>query len=223
MYSQPLTLSLKMKTVTALKEQRRKRQRINVYLDGAFAFSVPRDIIERSGVQVGQALSTSQIEELTRGDLWRRCHDAALLFLSYRPRSEMELKDRLRRRGFSDEILQEVVSWLRGQGLVDDLAFAEFWRDNRESFSPRSQYLLRLELWRKGVDQEVIAQVLQGLDEDESAYQAARKKVRRQVTADYQWFRRRVGEYLKRRGFGFRVINHTLERLWEELSQDGRQ
>jgi len=57
---------------------------------------------------------------------------------------------------------------------------------------------------------------IETVDDDESAYQAALRKARNLPLSDYQSFRRRLGEYLKRRGFGYGVINHTVERIWQE-------
>ena len=94
--------------------------------------------------------------------------------------------------------------------------FARFWKENRDSFSPRSQWLTKLELRQKGVAGDIIDQVVGTIDDGDSAYRAALSKARRLSRSDYQDFRRRLGEYLKRRGFGYGVINHTVERVWEE-------
>jgi regulatory protein len=146
----------------------------------------------------------------------QRCLDAAFRYLDYRPRSEAELRGRLKRRGFDEESVAATLSSLREQGLVDDLAFAEFWKDNRESFRPRSRRLTALELRQKGVAEEVINRVVADIDDEDSAYRAAQGRARRMPDSDYREFRHRLGEYLKRRGFGYRVITHTVERLWQE-------
>jgi regulatory protein len=109
-----------------------------------------------------------------------------------------------------------VLARLREQGLVDDMAFAQFWKDNRESFSPRSQRLAGLELRRKGIDEETIAQVVGVIDDDDSAYRAALSKARSLSLSDYHSFRQRLAGYLKRRGFSYGVINHTVERVWQK-------
>jgi regulatory protein len=101
------------------------------------------------------------------------------------------------------------------------MAFAQFWRDNRQSFSPRSQWLTKLELRRKGVAADIIDQVVDTVDNADSAYRAALSKARSLSQSDYQSFRRRLGEYLKRRGFGYGVINHTVERIWQEQGRSG--
>ncbi|MDP2729345.1 MAG: regulatory protein RecX [Dehalococcoidales bacterium] len=145
-----------------------------------------------------------------------RCFSAATRYLSYRPRSESELRERLRQRGFDSNSIEKVITRLKKQGLVDDTAFAQFWKDNRESFSPRSRGLTRLELKRKGVAETTIDQVVNTIDDQDSAYRAALKKVRTLPQSDYQSFRRRLGEYLRRRGFSYGVINPAIRQAWQE-------
>ena len=116
-----------------------------------------------------------------------------------------------------------VLARLKERGLVDDLAFAQFWKDNRESFRPRSQWLTRLELRQKGVSEEIIEQVAAQVDDETSAYRAALSKARRLPTADYDGFRRRLGQYLKRRGFGYGLIKPTVERVWQECGVEGNK
>ena len=210
-----------MSKITAIRVGRKQGKRVNVFLDGGFAFSLEAEVAIREGLQVGQELSASQIEALARSDFFHRCLNTAAHYLGYRPRSEFELRERLQRRGFDGDSVDAVLAKLKEQGLVDDTAFAQFWRDNRQSFSPRSQWLTKLELRQKGVAADIIDQVVDAVDNTDSAYRAALSKARSLSQSDYQSFRRRLGEYLKRRGFGYGVINHTVERIWQEQGRSG--
>ncbi len=205
-----------MSKITAIRVGKGRGKRVNVFLDNKFAFSLEAEVAVREGLQVEQELFASQIEALARSDHFHRCFNAAAHYLSYRPRSEFELIERLHRRGFDDDSIEMVIAKLKEQGLVDDVAFAQFWKDNRESFSPRSQWLTKLELRRKGITNDIIDQVVDIVNDDNSAYRAALSKARSLSLSDYTSFRRRLGEYLKRRGFGYAVINHTIEQLWQE-------
>ena len=205
-----------MKKVTALRTGRRQGKRINIFLDGRFAFSLEAEVAVKHGLEMGQELSEGDIEALTGADLRHRCLNAALLYLSYRPRSEAELRQRLHWRGFDGDNVEAALTKLREQGLVDDLAFAQFWKDNREAFRPRSRWLTKLELRQKGVADNIIDQVVANVDEEDSAYRAAVSRARSLPRSDYQSFRRRLGQYLKRRGFGYQVITQTVERVWQE-------
>ena len=204
-----------MKTITAIEAQRRGRGRVNIFLDGAFAFSLERQVVEEQSIHPGQVVSNSQVAEMMGAELFGRCFNAALRLLSYRPRSEAEIRARLSRR-FDREIIERVLLQLKAKQMVDDAAFAQFWRENRESFSPRSKRLLKLELRQKGIDPEVVDEVVEGIDDEDSAYRAAQRRGRT-LERDYENFRRKLGAFLGRRGFSYGVINRTIERLWQEL------
>ena len=205
-----------MGKITGLHTGKRREKRVNVYLDDKFAFSLQADVAVKEDLQVGQELTANQIEALATSDRMQRCFNAATRYLSYRPRSEAEVRQRLQQRGFDGGGIEAALTRLKEQGLVDDAAFAQFWTDNRETFSPRSQWLTRLELRRKGVADETIDDVVDAVDDGDSAYRAALSKVRHLPLSDYQSFRRRLGEYLKRRGFSYEVINYIIERIWQE-------
>ena len=205
-----------MKTITAIEAQKRGKGRFNVFCDGAFVFSLNREVVEKQGLHVGQMLSDSQIEELVGADLFARCLNTALRLLSYRPRSEAEIRGRLSRR-FDAETIDRVILHLKASQMIDDAAFAQFWRENRESFRPCGKRLLRWELKGKGVASEVIDEVLDGIKDEESAYRAAQRRART-LDKDYETFRRKLGAFLGRRGFSYGVINSTIERLWREIS-----
>jgi regulatory protein len=209
----------KMKRVTAIGEGKRRKRRVNIFLDDKFAFSLEAEVALKEGIKVGQELSEGDIEALTGAELSQRCYDAALRYLDYRPRSQSELKQRLARRGFDGDIIEATLARLKELGLVDDLAFARFWQENRQVFSPRSRWLVRRELKAKGIADEVIERVTVDVDDEDSAYQAALTKARSLSLADYEGFRKRLGEYLKRRGFGYGVIKNTLKKVWEEVKE----
>jgi regulatory protein len=146
--------------------------------------------------------------------------DAAYRYLSYRPRSEFEMRVWLGRKGHGSRTIENTLSALRAKGLLDDLAFARFWRESRESSSPRSRAALRSELRRKGIDPDVVAEALDGVDEEAAAYRAAQKKAARLATVDHDDFRTRLSAVLRRRGFSYEVTEHTVNRLWQESVKD---
>lgn len=148
--------------------------------------------------------------------VFQHCLDVASRYLSYRPRSEAELRHRLLQRGFDNGSIEKVIFRLKEQGLVDDTAFARFWKENRDSFSPRSRLLLGRELRQKGVNPDIIAEIVEAVDEETNAYKAAQKKASALAGLDYWTFRRRLSSFLRRRGFSYEVTQHTVSQLWQE-------
>jgi regulatory protein len=205
-----------VKIITGLSGSQGHSKSISLFLDDKFAFKLEAEIVLKEGLQVGQELSLEQIEALKKNNQYQKCRDTALKYLDYRPRSEYEMNQRLIKRGFTDNDIKAVLDSLKKQGFLDDSSFARFWKDNRQSFNPRSRRLTEIELRQKGVSREIIEQEVSTIDDSENAYRAAASRARNLIAADYQGFRRRLGEYLKRRGFGYNVINTTIMRLWQE-------
>ena len=202
--------------ITAIRAKRGWSKRVKVFLDGKSVLDLEAEVVVKEQLHVAQELSAGQIEALTKSDRFHRCLNSALHYLSYRPRSEFEVKQRLKRHCFDSGDVEAVIAKLKKQGLVDDTNFALFWKDNRQSFSPRSRQLTRFELKQKGVADDIIDETVDAVDDADSAYQAALRKARSLVLSDYQSFRRQLGQYLRRRGFGYDVINQTTGRIWQE-------
>ncbi len=205
-----------MKKITALKVQQRNPHRVNVYLDGEFAFGLAR--IVAAWLQVGQMLSEEQIARLQAQDAEEMAYQRALRLLSLRPRSEAEVRRNLEKHRVAAEVIERVLARLRRSGLVDDAAFARQWVDNRNTFRPRGARALRQELRQRGVSEPAIRQALQSLDEEALAEQAARKYLRKVQHLPWPEFRRKLGAHLARRGFDYEIIAPVVERLWAERS-----
>ena len=207
-------------TITALKPQKKNRERVNVYLDGRYTFSLTA--IEAATLRRGQFLSDQEIEDLLERDSFQKAYDRALRFLSYRPRSEGEMRRYLQGKRVSPAIEAEVVERLTLAGLLDDQAFASYWVENRESFKPRGRHALRYELRQKGLGEEIIALALEDIDEEDSAYRALINRAGRIAPLDRGAFRKKLGSFLRRRGFSYEAINAALERAWQEMVEEGR-
>jgi len=205
-------------TVTLVETQRKQRGRVNIYIDDQFAFSLTNIVAESAGLRQGLQLADCEIRSLLERDSYQRAFDTALNFLSYRPRSEAEVRANLRRKKIAEDVVDRVMERLRETKLVDDSSFAEYWLQNRETFSPRGWRAIRMELRHKGVPQETIDETLPGEgDEAQNAYRAASKKATKIGTGDFREFRQKLGAYLVRRGFDYDVVSSVVGRLWREL------
>ena len=200
--------------VTALKVQKRNRDRVSVYLDDRFAFGVPAIVAAR--LVRGQFLSDAEIESIReQGDVETAYH-RALDYLSYRPRSRAEVTTYLEKRDLAEQQIEEVLERLERAGLLDDEAFAQYWVENRERFRPKGLRALRYELRLKGISNEIIEQALASVDVSASAYRSAGKKARQVEHLDQREFQQKIVEYLARRGFDYEVAREAAERHWSE-------
>lgn len=207
-----------MAVITRLVAVGERSKKVKVYLDGTYAFSVEAAVALEAKLRLNQELNQSGLETLERENQAKKALAAAQNILSFRPRSEKELRQKLTQKGYDAQTISGCLARLKESGLVNDAAFARYWAENRASFSPRSGRMVNLELRQKGVPSELAEATCEEVDDDSAAYAAGHKKASRLGTADYEEFRRKVGEYLKRRGFGYDVIDRSLKKLWDEIA-----
>jgi regulatory protein len=205
-----------VKKITALKIQKRNKNRVSVYLDGEYTFGLTK--IVAGWLKVGQELTDEKIAELKEKDNTEIALQKALNFLSYRPRSEDEVRKNLKKHGYEEEVIEVILERLRQGHLVDDASFAEMWVENRSEFRPRGRRLLRMELRKKGINDEVIDPSLEDLDEEELAYRAASKQIRKYRNLEWPDYRKKMSGFLARRGFDYGIISIIIKKVWEENS-----
>ncbi len=211
---QDLGSALLMAKITAIEPQKRDPDRVNVYLDGEYAFSLAR--IVAAWLQVGNEIGEEKVTALKTGDAQERAYQQALLFLSYRARSTSEIRQNLRKHEIPADVIEQTIERLRAERLADDDQFAKAWVENRSTFRPRSRRALALELRQKGVPDEAVQSALTDVDEEALAYEAARKRSRRLESLDWNEFRTKLSEFLARRGFSYSVAAPVVSRLWSE-------
>lgn len=204
-----------MKKITALEVQKKNPNRVNIYLDGEFAFGLAR--ITAAWLQRGQELSDEKIAQLQTEDTRERAFQQAMLFLSYRARSEKEIKQNLLKHEIPEEVIEQTLERLRKGGLVNDNQFARVWVENRSTFRPRSRRALTMELRQKGLDDETAQAAVSNVDENALAYESASKRASRLKGLEWGEFRKKLSEYLARRGFPYSVIAPVVTQIWNEI------
>ncbi|HET8563951.1 MAG TPA: RecX family transcriptional regulator [Candidatus Binatia bacterium] len=203
-----------MKKITALEAQKKNPGRVNVYLDGEFAFGLAR--VVAAWLKVGQELSQEKIEGLLLEDARERAFQQAMLFLSYRARSESEIRQNLRKHEIPEPVVEHTLERLRQDGLANDKQFARAWVENRSTFRPRSRRLMTMELRQKGLDDEAVQSAMQDVNDEALAYEAAQKKALRWKDLEWNEFRKRLSDFLARRGFSYSVVAPVVTRIWNE-------
>jgi regulatory protein len=204
--------------ITKIAHQQRNPERVSIYIDGEFVFGLPATEVVSRDLRRGQHLTLEDATILAAVDEGSRATDAAVQFIAYRPRSEREVRDRLRKRDYSETAIEIAIEKVTGWGYLDDRDFARLWVDNRVQHRPRGERLLAQELRQKGIDSDVIATVLDetDLNEHAAALELARKRAPRLASLDAQTRERRLSQYLARRGYGWDVIRPVLSQLSEE-------
>lgn len=197
--------------------QKRNKERVNVYLDGEFAFGVTLNVAAE--LRKGQHLSDEEIERLKQQDERNKAYHRAIFYLGFRARSREEIETYLRGKDYSDKAIAATIDRLRQENYLDDAEFARMWIEERGRFKPRSERALRYELRQKGLKDDVIEAALSDLDEDDLAWRAIESKRRQWRHLDEETFKKKALGFLSRRGFNYHVSRQAVDRAWEEIEE----
>ena len=205
-------------TITLLQMQKRNKERVNVFLDGEYAFAVGLNVA--TTLKKGQYLSVAEIDELKQDGEADLAFQRAVRYLGMRPRSSAEIVTYLKRKEYDETIVAVVVRRLVEHHYLDDEAFARFWVDNRNRFRPRGSQALRYELRQKGVERETIDTTLEEQDDDGAAWVAIEGKIGRWADLDKIEFEQKLMAFLARRGFRFDVCRRAAAQAWAQLQEE---
>lgn len=206
--------------ITRLSAQVRDPNRVNVFIDGTYYFSLDITQVSDLGLRVGKEYSEQEVLKLEEESQFGKVYTRALEFLLRRPHSERELKDYLYKKtrdtktktgaikkGVSPGLTQRVYERLLSKGYVNDTQFARFWVENRQLKKGISRRKLEAELRTKGVDSAIITELL--AQSDRSDEEELRKIVAKK--AKHYNDPQKLMSYLARQGFSYDDIKMVLQ------------
>ncbi len=208
--------------ITEISPQQRNPSRRNLCVDGAFALGVSAETLLRFGLRKGDSITHETLREIEKIEELINAKGAALRYLGVRPRTEKEIRDKLREKEFGDEEIARTIADLKGAGLLDDAAFARMYIRDAMLKRPSGAMALRRKLLLLGVDRttvdEAIGEIFAETDLEAAALGVARDFVRK--TRNIRngetrvKLRGRVAAHLARRGFAWDVIQSVLKSLF---------
>lgn len=196
--------------ITKLEYQKKDPNRVNIYVDGKFAVGLDVNDVIKLGLANDQEISKEELNKIIESSNFGKAFNSVLNFLSFRPRSEYEIRQYLKRKRFED--IDKVVDKLKQIGQINDEEFARWWVEQRSTFRPKGKRALEMELRRKGIKVKIETN---SLSEETKATQAIGKKLKlwdRNKLGENKW-REKVIRFLGSRGFNYDTIETVLAKL----------
>lgn len=150
-------------------------------------------------------------------DNFQKFYDRALRFLSYRPRSEKEITNFLKKKKVEPPIISKIIKKLKEQNFINDEEFTKWWIEQRTHFRPRGIRVIKLELRQKGISQEIIDEILSNEDikilSEESARKLIEKKIISYKGLPKQELYQKLSQFLLRRGFDWETVKEVIDEV----------
>lgn len=207
--------------ITTLAQQKNNKTRVNVFVNDTFALAL--SIQQAQSLKKGHYLSDEEIARLKQQDNLDKSFNLSLNYLSYRARTEQEVRRYLQKKDTADTVIEATLTKLTSYGYLNDAEFGTLWVESRVRSNPKGKRALRYELRQKGLPSAEIDHAIAELNEEDLAWQAIQKKLTNWQSLDELTFKKKLTAYLARRGFNYQTISVVFEkarRFQEEIDND---
>jgi regulatory protein len=195
--------------ISKIKPQKRNKNRCSVYVDGQYRFGVTKDILLKHDLHEDDEITDDEIQNVLLHDEKEKIKSRAYRLLSFRERSEREMRERLLKAGYDSPLVEEVIHDLVATDSLNDERFASLFVKDYTNVKPKGNRFIVHELTRKGIDRETIDKVLKTRDERELMQQFIQQKLKNLNARDFR-DRQRIARRLLQRGFTPHIVYDVL-------------
>lgn len=206
--------------ITRLVRNVHNKEKIAIYIDSKYTFSVLESILASESLYVGKDITQSEIDDLRSLGEYKLLKQKVLKLISLRPRSEAEIRKYLQKKT-TEEIIEKLIIDLIQTEDIDDAAFAKWWIDQRRTFTNKSAFEIKTELRKKGLSEESTRSKVDANEQITEINSAKELIVKKKSALEHKNFEKKVLElkiktFLSRKGFGWDTINQALSEIEDE-------
>jgi len=209
-----------MKKITSIEPQKKHKARYNIYVDNKFFIGVDEDVVIKYSLSTGKEVTDDFLQNVVKAEEYARAFNAALNKLSYRARSQSEIEKALKEKGYNDEVIKTTIDKLIKYKYLDDVTFANSLIKEKQIFSKAGKQKVKQELYRKGIDREIINQLLTENISDEEEYERALELAKERYTRldpaeDRNSKYRKLSGLLARKGYSYGIISKVMRAIFD--------
>lgn len=208
-----------MKKITKIEYQKNNKDRLNVYLDESYAFSVDMDVMIKYSLAKNKVLEDDFIIQVLKAEEETRAYSYAVSLLSRFPKSEKQLMEKMTEKGYDAAFIDSAVSRLKEQRYLDDERYTDMVINSRLNTSKEGKHKIRESLYSKGIDRDIINEKLESIsaeDELERACALGAKKLGSIKETDTRKKMVKLSNYLVNKGFEYGTVRKAVSRLMKK-------
>ncbi|MCL2861263.1 MAG: RecX family transcriptional regulator [Firmicutes bacterium] len=203
-----------MPIITSITQNKKNKERSSIFLDGEYALAFDNFIIFKHRLKEGDDIEKEKLVEIQREDMGSVGFEKAVNYTLIRMRSEREMRQYLKDKGYLKEIIDEIIEKLRSYNYINDAYFAKLFVSAKKSKWGENK--IKYELRLKGISSEDIEQAFEDFDGNEEAYEIGKKYLKGDTREHYE----KLKKYLFSKGFSFSDINKAVERIKEDKEEE---
>lgn len=204
--------------ITKIEPQQRRKKRVNVFIDGDFAFGLDEDVCFLNHMKEGKEITQEYIDTVLKASEQKKANEFAIKMISYSAKSVSDVICKMKTHGFEPDVIDTSVELLKEYNYLDDNAYAKSFTSDRKVIKKAGKNLIIQELRMKGIDaaiiQEVVSASCDEVSEFERALELGKKKIRAAaLEKDRMKELKRMYSMLMRKGYSSDVTGKVMTKL----------
>lgn len=216
-------MSVEEKVISSIEIQKNNKERVNIFIDGSYAFSCSAELIYTHGLKPKSSVDLDELKELVSEDNYLKCKSAALKIIEKSYKSEKEIFDKLVKKGYEEKTSARVIEFLKSYNFLNDEEYVRMYVNDKIKSQGKSK--IKHALLRKGIDEELIEEKLKAAGSSVELITAQRLadkkyKLLLKQEQDSRKINNKLWEYLMRNGFNKDIIEEIIQKL--EVNQSSK-
>ncbi|MGG7160563.1 recombination regulator RecX [Clostridium baratii] len=206
-----------MSKITKIETGKRNKERVNVYIDDEYAFSINMELVYKFGLKVNEEVNKEKLIEISKSENLSKCKESALRTIERSYKTEKEIRDKLLAKEFDIETVDSTINFLIEYGFIDDSKFVSMYIKDRIRTQGRNK--IRYSLISKGVNKLLIEEVFSTLDRDDEMERAiilCEKKylnISKREDDDFK-IKNKLTRYLLGRGYDYDIAKEVIKEVF---------
>lgn len=209
--------------ISKIEVQKKNKDRVNVYIDGEYAFPCSSEVIFLHSIKVGKVVDFNNLQEIINMDNYIKCKNSALRIIEKSYKSQKQIYDKLVQKDYDENTIEKVLAFLKEYNLLDDGKYAEAYI--KDKIKDQGYNKIKYSLINKGISKELIQEKLNLIDSEEEeqvAINLAEKKyiILLKSEIDSKKIYKKLGDYLIRKGYKFEIVKAVLNKILKEFNDE---
>lgn len=205
-----------MNIITKIEVQKRNKERVNIYIDNEYSFSLSNELVYKEGLKTNENIDLEKIKSIAKEDDYIKCKNAALKIVEKSYKSEKELKDKLLLKGYDNLTIDKTLNFLKEYNFLSDTNYVKMYVKDRSRLQGKKK--IKYDLIKKGINDNLIEDEISNIDEDEErevAYNMALKKynVLSKRESDKYKLSQKIYRFLLSKGYDYDIVSYAVKRV----------
>ena len=207
-----------MGKITKIEQQKKNKSRYSIYIDEEFAFGISEDTLIKNSLIKNQHLDNETIEKVILVEEQHKANEYAIKLLSFKMRTEKEVRRKMKEKEYTQEQIEKTIEYLYSFKYLDDEKYARLFMKDSVYLKKMGVNRIKQELYSKGIDSNVIKEVIEDLKDEDEEYTNALELASKKLNSSYknddrnkQY--RKLSSFLQRKGYGYELVAKVLKEV----------